>query len=351
MIVVIINVMKSKIKNIKKTIFWFYFIKFIWLPFFTIIWEYIINLHGKFLYFYFKFTKKINNHKKYFIQNNDKIVIRSNEDLKNLCDEIEEKLTDDFLNKMENNLKSKKFPDGHYLKNRQGYNIDMFPHLNENLQKKILDFATNSMNISIVTNYLKVLPKISKINLNLNIQVVDTTERGPMLWHKDDIGFKSLDLFAPIGELRDDNGPLHYNQKKNDLGVFFKITNIKKDSLKGERNKINIEIYEKFYKDTNKFIGKSGDSIFIDSFRCYHRGGFCKKNKRIMLRIAYQTPDSVNILGRNNNFSQLVKKENLDIFSKYILFMYPKFYEKIGFQNFLLRIYRLFHYKKDLSLH
>ncbi len=343
--------MTFQIKNIKKTTFWFYFLKYILIPIYNFMWEYFFNIQGKILYICFRFSNKVQNYKEFFIKNNDKKILRSNQELKNLCNEISSRLNDNFLKEMEKKLESKTYPDDHYLKNKKGYVIDMFPYLEKDLRIKIIDFATNSMNISIVADYLKVLPRISKINLNLNIPVGGSVERGPMLWHKDDFGFKSLDLFAPIGEVGDENGPFHYVEKKNDLGVFFKLTDIKKDSFKGERNKIDLNIFEKLNEDTKKFVGNSGDLIFIDSFRCYHRGGFCKTKKRIMLRVAYQTLDSTNIIGRENNFSDIKEKNKLNIFLKFILFKYPKFYEKIKLQSFLLKIYRLFHFKKKLSIH
>ena len=43
----------------------------------------------------------------------------------------------------------------------------------EDSKKKIVDFALNDFNISIVNNYLKVMPIIGKISLNLNIPLPD----------------------------------------------------------------------------------------------------------------------------------------------------------------------------------
>ena len=41
----------------------------------------------------------------------------------------------------------------------------------DDLKKKIVDFALTEFNLSIVTNYLKVMPIIGKISLNLNVPV------------------------------------------------------------------------------------------------------------------------------------------------------------------------------------
>ena len=56
--------------------------------------------------------------------------------------------------------------------------IDMFPFIEQSLQKDI-KFRIDSMNVSIVSNYLGVMLTIAKINLNLNIPVQNTSEKGP----------------------------------------------------------------------------------------------------------------------------------------------------------------------------
>ena len=50
-------------------------------------------------------------------------------------------------------------------------------------------------NLSTATNYLKVFPVIGNIYLFLNFPVAENRERGAMLWHKDDFGYKRLELF------------------------------------------------------------------------------------------------------------------------------------------------------------
>ena len=63
------------------------------------------------------------------------------------------------------------------------------------------------------------------------------------------------------------------------------------------------------------FLSNIGDGIFIDSFTCYHRGGFCKSGDRLMLRISYTTPDSIDIIGKDNlngfRYYDLYKIRNL----------------------------------------
>ena len=175
-----------------------------------------------------------------------------------------------------------------------------------------------------------------------------------MLWHKDDFGFKSLDIFLPLRDMSDESGPLFFRKKKNSLGIFHKYDKVLVKPKKGERNKIKIEDFEKVFKyKVDKFIGKVGDAIFIDSFSCYHRGGFCRSEDRLMMRITYQTPDSISlaspeiIRGLNKNIINKYKRLN-NKFINYILFKRNNFFLKIKFQKFLINFYKLSHYKDKI---
>ena len=95
----------------------------------------------------------------------------------------------------------------------------------------------------------------------------------------------------PIIKLTEENGPFFYLNEMNKL-EFFTVILVIKNALKGERNKIEIETFENNKQDKiSCFTGKTGDAIFVDSFNCYHRGGYCKSSDRIT-KITYQTPDA-----------------------------------------------------------
>ena len=55
------------------------------------------------------------------------------------------------------------------------------------------------------------------------------------MWHRDDFGYKSLDLFITVTELNDKNGPLKVTSEVEKLGVFGKIRNVIKNPVSGER--------------------------------------------------------------------------------------------------------------------
>ncbi len=341
---------KKYLNNLRETKFWYYFLKFSLVPIFNFVWIYVINLQGKILSIFYNKNYQKNN-KNYFLVNNDKKILRNIPEFKMIIEEINYYLDDHFLNEMKKKITNEHFKEGHYLFRGKNFFIDMYPEIDDKLKKKIVDFALSDFNLSIVTNYLKVMPIIGKISLNLNIPVPNSKEGGSMLWHKDDFGYKSLDLFLPIKEVSENNGPFSYIEKKNHLGVFHKIKKIKKNALLGERNKIELDTFEKISNGNYKnFLSQIGDGIFIDSFTCYHKGGYCKEYDRLMLRISYQTPDSIDVVGKENKngfrYYNHYKKSSFNFFDykRYILF---KRFRIFKIQNFLMSIYRLFHYKSD----
>ena len=341
---------KNNLNRVRETKFWYFFLKFILIPIFNFFWVYLINVQGKLMKV--NFTKKLNeNYSKFFLGKNDKKILRNVPEFKDIIHKINLHLTDKFLDEMKSKISAQKYELGHYLYNGKNFYIDMYPFIKEDLKKDIVDFALNNFNLAIVTDYLKVMPIISKISLNLNIPVPGSKEGGSMLWHKDDFGYKSLDLFLPLNEVNENNGPFFYVEKKNELGVFHKLKKIKKNALLGERNKIELKTFEEISSMNFKsFLSNIGDGIFIDSFTCYHRGGFCKSGDRLMLRISYTTPDSIDIIGKDNlngfRYYDLykIRNSNLSKFQKYILFKRNKFFK---IQNVLMKLYRTFHFKSE----
>ncbi len=341
------------IKNIKKTRFWKHLISFLILPIFKFFWKNIINLHGRILYFFY-FKRGHKQYSEYFLKNDDKKIIRNVSLFKEITEEINKNLTEEFLLSMKKKIVESKFPEGHYLSKKENFKIDMFQYLNSETRKKIFNFALSDLNLNIVSNYFGVMPVISNLYLSLNVPVEGEKERGSMLWHRDGFGFKCLDLFIPIRKLNEDNGPLFYQKKINKMGVFHRYTDVLKNAKEGERNKIAIAAFENNQENNiDYFSGNVGDGIFLDSFSCYHRGGFCKKNDRLMLRITYQTPDSTAFKNPNSfknisSVDDLEKiKNNLDIFKKYSAFKRSKLFSILHIQEILLKFYGLMHFKDD----
>ena len=346
--------MKKIFIEIKKTKIWYLFLYFIFIPIFNFLWTNIINFKGRMVFFRYKKKRNEKNIKYLDPKEDHKKIIRNSEKIKKLVNIIDSHLNENFLNEMKSKIVSKNYEKDHYLFYKPSFQIDMFPYLSEELKFKIVAFIMDYDLIDQAANYLGVMPVIGKIALNLNVPIPNSSERGSMLWHKDDFGYKTVDFFVPIKEVNINNGPLYF-EKKNSLGVFHKYTNIIKDPKKGERNKIEIDEFKKKVNDNNIeiFTGNAGDALMIDSFSCYHRGGFCKNQERIMLRICFHTPDSIDMMHKVNHnnifrYSQLYKKndKNLHEFQKHLLFYRSKIIYKLKIPQLLMIIFRLLHFKE-----
>ena len=206
--------------------------------------------------------------------------------------------------------------------------------------------------VSTAAKYLKVFPILGKVALYLNIPTPENNKaRGAMLWHKDDFGYKSLDLFVIITDVDETNGPLFSIDKKVDLGVFQRISQEKKNPIKGERGKIEDKTFSQFFTENNviELSGKTGNALLIDSFTAYHKGGHCLKNHRIMLRYSYQTADAIRLPENKNNefyyFKDLKKKEVKNIFNNFLLFKRSLILKILKIDVILLKIYRIIGYR------
>ena len=174
------------------------------------------------------------------------------------------------------------------------FSINIFKNLDENTKKKFSNLR-HLIILFQLPQIFRYLSDIVNISLNYNIPRKKDNVRGSMLWHKDDLGYKSLDLFMAVSDIDDLNGPFHAVKDKNKLGVLSKFDADIKNLVRGERSKIKLDDFEKFKKEEDiiSLKGKSGSTMFIDSFSCYHRGGHCIQNPRILLRISYQGVDSL----------------------------------------------------------
>lgn len=342
---------KKKLIPLKQTKVWYFFLRFFFIPFFDFIWVNVINFQGRLLAIIFLFKKRdFHKIEKY----EDAKLIKDDPEFQKIAYKIKNYVNNNLIDELKNKieLESKKKLDP--TKNKFNYfSISFFKLLPDEIKEEIVKFALSEKNLVTATKHLKVLPIIKKINVYLNIPK-EKSERGSQLWHKDDFGYKSLDIFLAVSDINLNNGPLYYVKTKSKLGVFFKIKEVIKKALPGERNKVLLDVFSDRFKENEigALIGKSGTGIFVDSFTKYHRGGFCKSENRIMLRISYQTPDS----SRGNEsyhpekffyYPKIYKKDVKNIFHKYVIFKTRNnFLKFIKIDNIILFLIKIFHYSK-----
>ena len=336
--------MLNAILKFKQSTFYVSFVTYFIYPITLIFWEYIINFHGKILY-YFWFLKKRDY---FYIKNNNKLLIKNNKIFHDIAVEIKKNITADVINHA---MLISKNNENRNVTNKYDnvFKYELFDSINEITKNKIINLAKSDLLISTAARYMKVFPILSKVVLYTNIKN-DKGERGSMFWHKDDFGFKSLDFFISVCDIDEGNGPLYCLEKKNNAGVLCKSKYEMSEAIRGERGKINPK-NESDFNSQNMIIlkGKIGTTLLIDSFNSYHKGGHCIDKNRLMLRFSYQTPDSIrNKKNLNNEFFYFnkINKNNLkNIFHKYLFFKRSWIIDQFSLGKKLLFIYRLFHFK------
>lgn len=321
-----------KIKLIKKTQLWKFIIQFIFYPIYNLFWQYILNFQAKILYFLWILKKK-----NYIdLSNNDKILVKDNNDFINLSQKILHEVKP-LLENSKNKILSSEFKET--LSKKIGptsveaelpYRISLYDQLSENLKKEIINFASSEFMITTAAKHMKIFPILTRVQVDHNIPRPEGKIRGAMYWHRDTFGFKNLDFFMAVTDIDDNNGPFYCLEKKIRAGTFLAFSNVVSNFKKGERGKVSLEEFSNYFKNENilKLSGNSGSAIFLDSFSCYHRGGYCKERERVTLRLCYQSHDALyNSSIIDNNYykydDRIRKNETIDIFKKYLFFKNP----------------------------
>lgn len=336
--------------NLKKTALWKFFIIFFLLPIFNFLWINFFNYRRKFSN---NLSKKVS----YIINKKIGILkIESNEQFKNLAQEIFDYLKkNDILKKSKEEIINNSTKGYSKISKKnlsfvsQPFSNELFDELSESIKIKLVKLATSQEIVNSVSEYLGVYPYLHKIQINHKINRVGAVPRSSMLWHKDDFGYKCMDLWISITDIDEDNGPLNVIENMYGMGSFLKISSEKgKGASSGERGKVDLENFKKYESSFKNIslIGKKGTALFVDTTSCYHKGGFCKKNDRVILRIAYKTSES--ILNLNNHSKKIIKifsniENNLSNNENIILKKINKLIPKLNY--FILYFIRIFHYK------
>ena len=335
------------LKFIKRSLFWKHFLIYFVKPFLVFFWKNLINFKGRILYFLW-FLKKRN-----FIKLNIQgtKLIKDNVQLTNLANEVFNSISGQITDNAKSSiLYSKNEELNQSNSGDDKYTIDIYSKLDQRIKDKIFNFASSDLMISTAAKYLGIFPILSNIILNYNIPRKPDKIRGAMLWHKDDLGFKSLDLFLCITNLNDDNGPLYVSKANNNLGVLSRVDSFIKNPIRGERQKIDLDQFD-FYNANNEQIkleGKKGTALLVDSISNYHRGGNCKNKDRLMLRVSYQGIDYIplkKIINEKLSFDPSMNKDNhKNIFKKYFLYK-RSFIFNTRVKYFLVNFYNIICYK------
>ena len=321
--------LRDNLRKIKNTIFWKFFIQNIFYPIYNIFWQYILNFQAKILYLLW--TSK----KRDFIDlaKKNSILISDNQVFKSIAKRISQE-----TNLLVNNSREKILSDAYKKKisDQSGplssdaeipYRTSMYENLSDQLKKEIVEFGSSELMISTAAKHMGIFPILTRVQVDHNTYRENAGRRGAMFWHRDTFGFKNLDFFMAVTDMDDENGPFYCLNKKIKASTFLNFPNVVSTFKKGERGKVSLEEFSKYFKneDTFKLSGESGTAVFLDSFSTYHRGGFCKSKNRVTLRLCYQSHDALYephmINDQIYSYDQNIKINTTnDIFRKYLFF-------------------------------
>ena len=321
--------LKKKFRIIKKTNYWKFFIQNIFYPIYHFFWQYILNFQAKILYFLWTSKKRV------FINlaKKNSVLILNNQIFKSVANRISQEtnlLIKDSREKILSNDYKKKLSDQNGPSSSDAeipYRTSMYENLSDQLKKEIVEFGSSELMISTAAKHMGIFPILTRVQVDHNTYRENADRRGAMFWHRDTFGFKNLDFFMAVTSIDDENGPFYCLDKKIKASTFLKFPNVVSTSKKGERGKVSLEEFSKYFKneDTFKLTGERGVAVFLDSFSTYHRGGFCKSKDRVTLRLCYQSHDALyeshlindNIYKYDHNIKKVTTN---DIFKKYLFF-------------------------------
>ena len=328
-------------RKFKRSFFWKIILLLIIKPIYDFIWVYIINIQAKLTLISWN-----SKNKEYFnLNNNNQLIVRDNEKILDIAKELNRICTKDFLDKSRDEMKSNGVN-----------NQELFDRLEYNIKEKIINFASSDLIVNTAARYMGIFPVLSRIYFYHNIPNPNgENEIKSQKWHKDGMGYKGLDFFISITDINLNNGPFFFLKKNNSLGAFSRIENAISNPIKGERNKISNEEFEKVYQktDVDNIVGPKGTCVIVDSYNCYHKGGYLKSGDRVMLRIAFDTIDSA-VLNfdeekyRSNDIFYYNKKHINDVDDKFLKFLYFKrstLMKLFKVPQKLLKFYQIFHFK------
>ena len=177
------------------------------------------------------------------LKNNDKKLIENNEDIQNKIEKIYNYCSSNVVEGSKKELlDGEKSSSNDTNSGEKKYTQEIFGRISSDLKSEIFKLAHSEILISTAAKYLKVFPILGKVLLYHNVSNRPEDIRGAMFWHKDDFGYRSLDLFVAITDIDEENGPTNFIDTKDSAKI--KYTN-KSQNMAGEKGKITEDYFEK----------------------------------------------------------------------------------------------------------
>jgi len=263
------------------------------------IYDYIIHLPNKIFYPFLVKDKEIYKN----FQKNGYHHFHDDENNIKLCRYVEENIDIKKLNELINLSKNK---------NPKDYSIDISKILDQKVRLTLNNFFNNSDKIKLTSSMLGYKTKFRHVGVYVNFFNENTKQNeGAKMFHRDSDSLQDqIKLFMLVNNISDN------------CGMFYFVPNcyLSKDyKLPYEKDRINMVQSDRWRnKDStlNNFLdiknndnkikklkGKQGETLFIDTGKLYHKGGFVaeKNNYRLLINSVYTPIFSLSNFNNNNN--------------------------------------------------
>jgi hypothetical protein len=210
-----------------------------------------------------------------------------------------------------------------------GYSTNIYDRLDESNKANLTKLANKFLRYEIVKRYLKIplLLKIMVLKSKFNIESLKNPTHA-MLWHRDlDDVFSQLKLIIPLNLNDTENGAFSVASKKiapldlmlvdKKLQDELELSN--NDYKKEDKFRVSDLTFKKYYRDyIYEHKGDATDLLFVDTNKCYHKGGQVIKEDRERYTLFIH-------IGQPTNFwHPLLQLKKKNIYS-YIYIVFVKF--------------------------
>ena len=263
------------------------------------IYDYIIHLPNKIFNPLFLKNKKIYEN---FKKSGYHHLLNNEENIK-LCKHIDENIDFKKVNEL---IELKK------RKNPNVYSVNISEILDQKMKVELDNFFNNSEKINLTSSMLGYKTKFRNVSVIVNFFNENTQQNeGAKMFHRDSDSLQDqIKIFMLVNQITDNCGMFYFVPNYN-LNEDYK--------LPYEKDRMNMKISDKWRnKDSTlnyflnfkgidnpikKLKGMQGETLFIDTGKVYHKGGFVsEKNKyRILIQSVYTPEFSLSNWNSNNN--------------------------------------------------
>jgi hypothetical protein len=223
----------------------------------------------------------------------------------------------------------------------QAFTVNIESELDVDTRLRMLEFGLSPEILTPTLKYFGLVPRLSGVLVLYNIPKSSLGPVGSQEWHRDEGLYKSINLFMCLSDVSDDSGAYYaISQRDIDRHAEIPFDYIDTSLSLWRRFRHSDELIRKYVPTFTalRLAGGPGSSAFVDPGLCYHRGGWCLTQDRLMLQISFtlDTPREqlgvISRLGlnrhpvvqrlRDNPFYRLLLDGNAD-----------RWYWKLGFEN------------------